>query len=946
MSAGVSSKGVATLAVPVLGIGHRIASIGLLLVVAALMWACSDEPEPSESVTTVPASSTPSGAPATVTPAPTMAPMPATNIPFPTPQTVPASNIPFPSPTPTPAPDPAIEIMASAREKMGDAGSAAFEISANLETLSDGRTHHTPVTYVGDYQAGGYSSANVTVARSVESRVITLVTQFMLITHVFDASSQVWDVVHGYSPYFIALDELFGSKSNGVTELMLTGKEEVSGVYSYVISGKLRDLEVAGSQGDFDVTYWIGVDDGLLRQVFASGDLDLNDDEMLIGDTDAETASVKLTAKLSDHGKQVDVVTPSLGLPRFEHEAVLLDDGRVLVGGGFTGIANNNVVVPIPIELIQIYDPGTDMWSFLGPMEGLGVLYSAVKLADGRVLFVGLGIEDQTEGTTSVFDPATSSWAKLPPPRSPRGFPETFLLDDGRILVVGGWDFGGSSSVYSLDYVGAVEIVDPEAGDWHQAAPMHQIFEDRPLFLSLNDGRVMAMGAVDDGSSDPTAHAEMYDPSTDTWTVISSVEPFYLPTGAVELSDGRLLVFGELSTYRSMSSRSGKVTHVELPDGRQLNAREFAEQFPTAKIYDLAADAWTPAGEMIHSRSQGTLTLLPDGRVLAAGGEDGWSKDFLLHSTTEIFDPRTNSWSPGPDLSELRGSHSATLLPDGRVLLAGGIGMVLEIEEVYPLASSETVDPNSPGMGAPAVTSTQPPASGCEPPVGHAPVALLTLARNPPPHALLAAASEAVENVPSYRLESALYMTLEAEDGEETASIRLVIDFQAPDRVRGCLSLYDPLGGIEVPFVRIGDVVYTANPQSGEWETSESSEAPIDFLDFIGEDVISNMKEPSVDALGILNDVKVHSVTGMVTATDLGDTTLLRNFDIGGKGELEIVYWVGVDDSLVRRFVAEGMVELAGGEKVDIFMSVEVSDFGGVVVEEPRVGRASDATVR
>ena len=200
--------------------------------------------------------------------------------------------------------------------------------------------------------------------------------------------------------------------------------------------------------------------------------------------------------------------------------------------------------------------------------------------------------------------------------------------------------------------------------------------------------------------------------------------------------------------------------------------------------------------------------------------------------------------------------------------------------------------------------------------------------------------------MPSYRLESALYMTLEAEDGEETASIRLVIDFQAPDRVRGCLSLSDPLGGIEVSFVRIGDVVYTANPQSGEWETSESSEAPIDFLDFIGEDVISNMKEPSVDALGILNDVKVHSVTGMVTATDLGDTTLLRDFDIGGKGELEIVYWVGVDDSLVRRFVAEGMVELAGGEKVDIFMSVEVSDFGGVVVEEPRVGRASDATVR
>ena len=125
-----------------------------------------------------------------------------------------------------------------------------------------------------------------------------------------------------------------------------------------------------------------------------------------------------------------------------------------------------------------------------------------------------------------------------------------------------------------------------------------------------------------------------------------------------------------------------------------------------------------------------------------------------------------------------------------------------------------------------------------------------------------------------------------------------------PTASRGCISQSDPLGMIEVPFVRIGDVVYTVNPQSGEWETSESSEAPIDFLDFIGKDVISNMKEPSVHTLGILNDVKVLSVTGMVTATDLGDTTLLRDSDIGGKGELEIVYWVGVDDSLVRRFIA------------------------------------------
>ena len=175
-------------------------------------------------------------------------------------------------------------------------------------------------------------------------------------------------------------------------------------------------------------------------------------------------------------------------------------------------------------------------------------------------------------------------------------------------------------------------------------------------------------------------------------------------------------------------------------------------------------------------------------------------------------------------------------------------------------------------------------------------------------------------------------VTFGAGDSEETTSIRLVMDFQAPDRLRACLSQSDPLGGIEFEFVRIGDVVYAPNPHTGEWEIGESSEVRVDFLDFIGDEIIARLEEPSVDGLGILNDAKVHRVTGMVTAAALGGTTLLRDFDLGGGGELKVVYWVGVDDSLVRRFIAEGMVERAGEEGVDLFMAVEVSDFGGVLV--------------
>lgn len=582
--------------------------IGLLWVTAiGSLSACSDDSSPTESPGAVSSTNAPTSPPTTPTTVPTVAPVPATNIPFPTPQTAPASNIPFPSPTPSPTPDSAIAIMAAAREEMGDVGSAAFDISANLEALSKGRTEYTPVTYVGDFRTSGYNTAHVTVTtaeETFESRVITLVTPTLVTTHVRNASTGGWDTGYGYSAYFVDTQALFGGRTRDLTDLELTGQKEIDGVETHEISGKLKNLRIAGARGDFDVVFWIGADDGLVREVFAFGQLDLKYDTALIGGTKAETASIKLTGKLFDHGKPIDVVTPTFGQPRFGHDALLLDDWRVLVGGGFTGIANNNVVVPLPVGLVQIFDPATGLWTHLDPVEGPGVLYSAVKLMDGRVLFIGLeGAGEQAEGAVSVFDPAANSWRKLPAPPSPRAFPEIFLLEDRRVLVVGGLDFGGSTSAR------AVEILDLEIGLWRQAASMTRSFEDQPIFL-WNDGKIVALGTVRDGD-DLTAHVEMYDPSTDVWTIVGSAESYYVLTGALVLTDGRILVIGELADQVKMASgRNWWNVQVELPDGRRLTAGEFTEQFSPARIYDPAADTWLPTGEMFYSRATASVVLL------------------------------------------------------------------------------------------------------------------------------------------------------------------------------------------------------------------------------------------------------------------------------------------------------------------------------------------------
>jgi len=84
---------------------------------------------------------------------------------------------------------------------------------------------------------------------------------------------------------------------------------------------------------------------------------------------------------------------------------------------------------------------------------------------------------------------------------------------------------------------------------------------------------------------------------------------------------------------------------------------------------------WTATGSMTGTRYTHTATLLPNGKVLVAGG--GW----LL---AELYDPATGAWTATGSMTDLRGAHTATLLPHGKVLVAGGYDN---------LASAELYDP-------------------------------------------------------------------------------------------------------------------------------------------------------------------------------------------------------------------------------------------------------------
>jgi N-acetylneuraminic acid mutarotase len=119
----------------------------------------------------------------------------------------------------------------------------------------------------------------------------------------------------------------------------------------------------------------------------------------------------------------------------------------------------------------------------------------------------------------------------------------------------------------------------------------------------------------------------------------------------------------------------------------------------SAELYDPRSGTWASAGALPDARANHTASLLGDGRVLVAGGlSAGTAPDGKLATTTsvELYDPGTNSWSAGPPTGVARTLHTATTLQNGKVLIVGGFGTgygdFLKAAELFdPVTNSWTV---------------------------------------------------------------------------------------------------------------------------------------------------------------------------------------------------------------------------------------------------------------
>ena len=238
----------------------------------------------------------------------------------------------------------------------------------------------------------------------------------------------------------------------------------------------------------------------------------------------------------------------------------------------------------------------------------------------------------------------------------------------------------GSGSTSQGSFVKS-EIYDPSASHEAHSGPFElaadtNLFRENHAAVTLQDGRVLVVGGAAHFSSDPAkglAQAEIYDPATGTfhWTA-STTTPRTGPKATL-LRDGSVLITGGYNGLQFLSS---------------------------AEMFDPRTGTYSPTGSMTTPRAGHQAVLLLDGRVLITGGtaeQPIRGQPFPTHSSAEIFDPITGTFSVLPDMTDRRGGHSATLLTNGQVLVAGGVDAWIigdRVEDEY-LATAELFDPRT-----------------------------------------------------------------------------------------------------------------------------------------------------------------------------------------------------------------------------------------------------------
>jgi hypothetical protein len=398
-----------------------------------------------------------------------------------------------------------------------------------------------------------------------------------------------------------------------------------------------------------------------------------------------------------------------LAAPRRSHSATLLANGKALVVGGRNGDTIH--------ASAEMFDPATSQWSSAGALTTARAGHAGTELPNGQYLVAGglnaSGVLASTEVYSPVLPGTAGSWSATGNLLSSRSSATVVMLTwgphAGAVLAAGGSGADGAP-------LASAELYTPALGTWSSTGSLNVARTNHAAVLLADASVLVAGGQEADG--DPLASAERYQPTTGQWAATGNLSSARTGHTATLLTwgpnAGKVLVAGGSSAGTPLDSVElyDPLTGQWAPTGSLQEKRTGhravlvtsgphageilviggtgeSGQLASAELYDPVTGVWSAAGSLANARRNFTATVLTSGpsagQVLVAGGTQGV---FTL-SSAELYDPITGTWSATADLQDGRQLHTSTRLPNGTILVAGGIkgGAFL------PLASAEVYDP-------------------------------------------------------------------------------------------------------------------------------------------------------------------------------------------------------------------------------------------------------------
>lgn len=286
----------------------------------------------------------------------------------------------------------------------------------------------------------------------------------------------------------------------------------------------------------------------------------------------------------------------------------------------------------------HIWDPATNTFSPTAAASYALFCAGHTVLPDGTVFIAGGHIADYVGFPhVAIYNASSNNFTATPDMNAGRWYPTTTVLANGDVLVVTG-DVNGNTNADPLP-----QVYHPATNSWRNLTSAQLVLPLYPVMFVAPNGKVFNAG--------PNPATRFLDTSgTGTWTTgpHQSFTAYRTYGPGVMYDSGKILMVG------------GGDPPTATAETINLNA---------------ATPAWTKTGSMHFARRQHNAVVLPDGKVLIVGGSSagGFDTSTSPVAPTEMWDPATGQFTVMASIAVYRGYHStAILLPDGRVLSAGG----------------------------------------------------------------------------------------------------------------------------------------------------------------------------------------------------------------------------------------------------------------------------------